>query len=1091
VGAEGSGSAGVRLQVLVLGPLEVRLDGEPLPIGGRRQRLVLAALLCDRHRPVTADRLVQAVWGDEAPPSAVASLHSYLSRLRRLLGGALIERDASGYRLRAGRGVVDSDAFERDLDAADEARSRGHLEAVTTHCRTALGRWRGEHFLGDLGSEAFAVGEASRMEGLRRRALRMRLDAELELGRHDAVVAALEAALHAEPFDEHLWAQLMVAHQRAGRPHDALLAYRRADRRLRDDLGIEPGARLRDLERRILAQDPTLGARVGDDERRATAPHPTNLRHTSTSFVGRSAELAAVVTQVAAHRLVTVVGTGGVGKTRLAVEAGWRLVADAPGGVWEVDLAPLADPNTIARPLALALDVPYRTGEVGLARYAERIGDRATVVLLDNCEHQLAAVRALVTELLARCPGLRVLATSQQALGLERELVVALTPLSTDDDTALELFVDRARAVSPGFQVTAANQQAVQEVVRRLDGLPLALELAAATLELFTPRLLAERLAASIADLRGHQEADPRHATLHATIDWSYEQLSEPEQRLLERLAVFAGPIDEAGAVAVGVGEAVAAERVRDGLATLERRSLLVPVEPTADGAPRWRLLEVVRAYCRWRLTARNELEATRIRHLQHLCDLVATAAAHLHDARQLRAVARLREVDADLDVALSTAAERGDRDRLFSLVDGAWLWWYLDERHSDALTWLDRVAVEEQVPPRLLAAGALVHGVQLEGDHREQTRRRIDDAMARAEAVEDPVVGAHVHLLVGDALTRSPQGFEEAAERLDAAAAHFARHGPAWAEGWALLRRIRVDGFRRADLDTARSRLALAVERLETAGDRQLLAYARMIVANIARLSGTFTEGLVAIGEAIRAYETLGFALPLREARHLEALLLTELGRLDESDDRWQALAAEAERTGSSTGRFFATLGRAEVHARRGDLDVARTMLEPELEAVTGVADPGVIGPLLVVLTPVAGLLARNTHEAATVRSLGDRLLAAWGEGPVPWHQVRAQLAVAEAALALDDHEAAAHHFDEAAELAGCVEQPHRLAEVAEGRAVLASSRGDHRAVLALLATSSRLRADTGAAAWRHVVQRSARLHDEARDQLGTEVVT
>ena len=1086
----GGGSGEARLRLRVLGPLDALRDGEPVPLGGRRQRLVLAALVCARDRSLTTDQLIHAVWGDDAPPAAVGSLQAYLSRLRRLLGTELIVRDATGYRLRVPpSGVdIDVDAFERDLEAAEAARTRGHLDGVAAHCRTALDRWRGTRFLGELGAEAFAAGEAARCEGLRRQALRTWLEAALEIGDHDAVVAEVEASLDDEPYDEHRWAQLMVAHHRAGRPVDALLAYRRAASRLRDELGVEPGQRLRALEARVLAQDPTLAARAGDEERRATAAHPTNLRDSRTSFVGRQDELDALVSQVATDRLVTVVGTGGVGKTRLAVEGGWLLLADFPGGVWDVDLAPIADPNAVARPLALALQLPYRAGEAGLARYAERLGDHPTLVVLDNAEHLLDAVAAFVTELLSRCRGLRVLVTSQVPLGVEGETLAPLAPLPVEGSASLDLFVDRAQAVVPGFQVTAVNRPAIDEILRRVDGLPLAIELAAATLDLLTPRLLAERLADDLGALQRSDPADPRHATLRATLDWSYELLAEPEQRLLERLAVFAGPIDEAAAVAVGPGGSVDAPRVLAALATLARRSLLAPAAPAASGAPRWRLLEVVRALGRSRLRAREELDTVRSRHLDYVGDLVGVAAAHLHDADQAHAVARLREVDADLDVALATAAERGDRARLVALVDGAWLWWYLDERHDDALTWLDRVASDAEVAPHLLAAGALVHAVQLEEHHRELALARVEEATARVAATDDPAERAYVLLLAGDALTRSPHRFAAAAGPLDAAAAHFARHGPAWAEGWALLRRIRVDGFLHADLAAARTRLTRAVERLEASGDRQLLAYAQLIVANIARLHGTLAEGLEAIGAAVRSYAELGYVLLLREARHLEVLLLTELGRLDEAADRLRAQLGEAERTGSSTGRFFATLGLAEVQARRGDLGSAHETLERLAVDQAGDGDPGARGSLLVVLTRVAGLLVRDPADRARVQELNERLLAAWGEGPVPWHQVRAHLGVAEGALAFGDRDVAAGHLDEAAAIAERIGQPHRLAEVAEGRALLAALDGDDPAVLELLGAASRLRADTGAAAWRHVAERTARLEEEARERLGAE---
>ena len=1084
MGAEAE--AGGRVLLLALGPLDAQIDGVTLALGGRRQRLVLAALLCARDRPLTTDQLAQAVWGDHPPPSAVGSLQAYLSRLRGLLGPRLIVRESGGYHLRVAPDVVDVDAFERDLASADTARSSGDIEAVASHCRTALARWRGGRFLGEFGAERFAVAEAARLEGLRRHALRTWIDAELELGRHGAVIGDLEALLHDEPYDEHVWAQLMVAYHRAGRRLDALQAYRRADRRLRDDLGIEPGRRLRNLEARILAQDPTLAARVDDDERRATAPHPTNLRSVGTSFVGRDAELAQVVEQLNSHRLVTLVGPGGVGKTRLAIEAGWRLVPDMVGGVWDLDLAPIADASTIGRPLALAMAIPYQAGEAGLVRYAERIGDRPTLVLLDNCEHVLDAAAAMASELLARCPGLRVLAASQEALGSAGECIIGLAPLPIEDGTALELLYDRARAVVPGFRVTATNRPPIDEVLRRLDGLPLAIELAAAALDLLTPRLLADQLTASIADLQVPGGSDARHATMYATIEWSYGLLDELEQQLLDRLAVLAGPFDEAAAAAVGTTDPVQASQVPALLASLARRSLLSPAAPATDGSARWRLLEVVRAFGRSRLEARAELQAVRTRHLDYLCQVVADAAAHFHD-REHGAAARLRDVDVDLDLALITAAERCDRVRLWSLVGGAWLWWYLDERHDDALRWLDAVAADPDAPPQLLAAGALVHAVQLGDAHRAKAVELAAAALVTVDGAEHRSNRADVQLLVGDALTRSPQRFDEAANHLDAAIEHFARHGPAWAEGWALLRRIRVDGLSNADFAVATTRLRRATQRLEAAGDRQMLAYAQLITANMARLHGTLGEGLEAVSAAIRSYEELGYVLPLREARHLEALLLTELGRLDEACDRWRAQATTAQRTGSSTGQFFAALGSAEVLARRGELETARRTLEQLLAAEDG-GDPGVVGPLLVVLTPVTGLLASNRDAVDQVRHLSGRLLAAWGEGPVPWHQVRAHLAVAEAALAVGSLPRAAHQLNAAASIAARVQATHRLAEVAEGRAALAAADGEDEAVLGWLGAASRLRTQTGAAPWRHAAARTAVLRDGASARLGAE---
>jgi hypothetical protein len=340
-----------------------------------------------------------------------------------------------------------------DLEHADAARSGGDLAAVAAHCRTALGRWRGQRFLGELGAEPFAAAEAARLEGLRRQALRTRLDAELELGHHDAVVGELEAALHAEPFDEHLWAQLMVAHHRAGRPLDALLPTGGRTAGSATSSGSSPDRACGPS--RPASSRRTRRSRRGPGTWSDGRPHrtrPTCATAGPRSSVGKRSSTR-WWHEVATHRLVTVVGTGGVGKTRLAVEAGWRLLADVPGGVWDVDLAPIADPSTIARPLALALQVPYRAGEVGLAATRNGSGWPAD----DPAARQLRAParRRGGARHRAAVPlrGLRIIATSQQPLGVEGEAVVPLAPLSIEDGTALELFArpgPRGRARLPG-----------------------------------------------------------------------------------------------------------------------------------------------------------------------------------------------------------------------------------------------------------------------------------------------------------------------------------------------------------------------------------------------------------------------------------------------------------------------------------------------------------------------------------------------------------------------------------------------------------------------------------------------------------------
>jgi predicted ATPase/DNA-binding SARP family transcriptional activator len=1083
-----------------LGPLEARRAGEPVALGGRRQRVVLAALLLQRSRPVSADHLVELVWGTEVPPSAVGTLQAYVSRLRRALGDAVIARDAAGYRVLLADGQLDIARFETLVADADAATDAGDPAAAVHGYARALGLWRGDRFLGELGSEPFARAEATRLEQLRLHAVRSRIDAELELGRHDAVTAELEALVRTHPYDEHLLEQLMLATYRSGRPVAALQAYRTGARLLREEVGVEPGSRLRALERRILHHDPSLGARAAEGARRAAATNPTNLRAVSTGFVGRREELQRLLGLVERSRLVTVVGPGGVGKTRLAVETCWELVSSSPGGVWDVDLAPLSDPDHAAKPLASALGIAHRAGPVGIQRIVQRLGGQPTVVLLDNCEHLLEPVRELVAELLDGCPELHVVTTTRELLGDEREALLELPPLAlppadaaepteVDDTPSVRLFADRAAAVVRGFRITAVNRDDVVTTVRRLDGVPLAIELAAATLDVLTPRQLAERVTRGFPDLAALDPVDTRHATLRATMDWSYDLLPTPAQHLLDRLAVFAGPWTEEAVTAVCAGPPLAADELPTSLGELVRRSLVTPADAGSDGTPRYRLLELVREYGLAHLTARGDLEAARTRHLDHVTYLVARAAEHLHDPEQARWYARLRDADAEIDRALRTLDRRGDVASLRGLVEGLWLWWYLDQRHDEATVWLGRATEGSDPPAGLVAAHALVLAERVETDGTRGVLALVDRALATS--TDGPAEAAMVSLLVGDTLTAIPEGLEAAERHLTAAASYFRAHGPTWADGWATMRQVRVDGFLRADLRAAAARLARSMELLRAAGDLHLLAYGQLIVANMARLHGSLPEGLEAIAEALRLYGSLGIRSPLRECQHIEASLLTELGRLDDAAAAWGRLRDDAERTGANGARFGAELGLAEVHARAGRYHEADAILEAEYAARTDPDDATTTGPIVVLLAPVAALLARTDDDAARARRLRDEAMATWGTSPVPWYRLRALLAAGETSLHVGDDPEAADLLEEAARRASDLDQPHRAAAAAEAFAVLATGRGAHDEVVRLLGAAYQLRDDTGAAAWGYVVERNVRLLRDARRHLGADAFT
>jgi predicted ATPase/DNA-binding SARP family transcriptional activator/tetratricopeptide (TPR) repeat protein len=1083
-----------------LGPLEARRGGEVVALGGRRQRVVLAALLLQRSRPVSADHLVELVWGAEVPPSAVGTLQAYLSRLRRALGDAVLARDGGGYRVHLGDGQLDIPRFELLVVEAEAATDAGDHAAAAHSYGRALALWRGDRFLGELGSEPFARAEATRLEQLRLHALRSRIDAELQLGHHDAVAAELDALVRTYPYDEHLLEQFMLATYRSGRPVAALQAYRTGARLLREEVGVEPGSRLRALEQRILQQDPSLSARMVEGARRAAATNPTNLRAVSTGFVGRQEEVRHLVGLLERSRLVTVVGPGGVGKTRLAIEACWELVASSPGGVWDVDLAPLTHPEHVARPLADALGLAHQAGPAGIQRIVQRLRGQRTVVLLDNCEHLLEPVRELVATLRDGCPELHVVTTTRELLGDEGDAILELQPLAlppagpaepaeVDETPSVRLFTDRAAAVVQGFRITAVNRAEIVATVRRLDGVPLAIELAAATLDVLTPRQLAERVTSGFPDLTALDPVDARHATLRATMDWSYDLLPSPAQHLLDRLAIFAGPWSEEAVTSVCAGPPLADDELTTSLAELVRRSLVAPADAGSDGTPRYRLLELVREYGLAHLTARGDLESARTRHLGYVTALVERAAEHLHDSEQARWFARLRDADAEIERALRTLERRGDIAALRRLVDGLWLWWYLDQRHDEATSWLAR-ATEGRAPPAgLVAASALVLAERVETDGTRGVLALVDRALAAP--TEGAAEAAMVSLLVGDALTAIPEGLEAAERHLTDAFSYFRAHGPAWAAGWATIRQVRVDGFLRADLRAASQRLARAMETLRAAGDLHLLAYGQLIVANMARLHGSLPAGLEAITEALVLYGELGIRSPFHECQHIEGSLLTELGRLDDAAHAWRGLRDDAARTGASGARFGAELGLAEVHARAGRYHEAGAILEAEYAARTDPDDVTTTGPILVLLAPVAAMLARTEDATARTRRLRDQAMATWGGSPVPWYQLRALLAAGEASLYVGDDRQATDLLEEAARRASDLEQPHRAAAAAEGLAVLAGKGGAHEEVVELLGAAYQLRDDTGAAAWSNVVERNTRLLRGARQQLGADAFT
>ncbi|MFJ6523401.1 AfsR/SARP family transcriptional regulator [Streptomyces filamentosus] len=698
------------MRYCLLGPTRaLAADGTEPPVGGPRVRALLAALALRPGRALPVTVLVDEVWhGDEPPADAVAALQALVGRLRKALGRDRVRSSGGGYLLDAGREDVDLFRFERlaaDGAAALAAGDPGRAAALLDE---GLALWTGP-VLADLPDRH---AEAARWEARRLDARRARLGAALALGRAADALPELTALCADRPLDEPLQALRIRALRDAGRTAEALVAYEEVRRTLAGRLGADPGPELRALHAHLLADEPPAPTAVPDpvphpvpdpvphpvpasppapDPVPVRAPAPGNLRARLTSFVGREEEIDALRGDLAAARLVTLLGPGGAGKTRLSQEAAERSAASWPDGVWVAELAPVRDPEAVPEAVLAALGAretvlrgagaeELRGDGDALSRLAEHCAGRRMLLLLDNCEHLVEAAARLAEALLARCPGVRVLATSREPLGVPGERVRPLGPLP--EATALRLLGERGAAARPGFDV-AGDPEAAREIVRRLDGLPLAVELAAARLRVLSPRQIADRLDDRFRLLTsGARTVLPRQQTLRAVVDWSWDLLEEPERAVLRRLAVFTGGCDLEAAEAVCAGPEDA--DVLDVLGALVDKSLVVAA-PEESGM-RFRLLETVAEYAGERLDEAGGRTAAERAHLTYYRELARATDPELRGPGQLAAMARFDAEYGNVRTALSRAVALRDEDEALVLVHSLLWYWQLRDLRSDAL---------------------------------------------------------------------------------------------------------------------------------------------------------------------------------------------------------------------------------------------------------------------------------------------------------------------------------------------------------------------------------------------------------------------
>jgi predicted ATPase/DNA-binding SARP family transcriptional activator len=718
--------ATTRPQFSLLGPLAVSCNGEPIPLGGQKRRALLAVLLLEANQVVSRDRLIDALWGEDPPETARNTIQVYVSQLRKLLpDGASLETAPPGYRLVVELDTVDLFEFVRLCGDGRTALGTGDAAGAADALRAALALWRGPA-LADLAWEPFAHAEIGRLEELRLAALEDRIDADLALGRHGQLVGELERLAAEHPLRERVRGQLMLALYRAGRQADALAVYQRARKTLVDELGIEPGESLRKLERAILAHDPSLNAPQAGltSERRVPTP-PTPL-------LGRERELASLADFVRRDdtRLITLTGIGGIGKTRLALELVRRLAPEFQQGPAVATLATIREPALVARAILDALEIP-ETGQDPEELLIQALAGSELLLLVDNFEQILPAAPT-IARLLEAAPRLKVIVTSRAPLHIAAEREFPVPPLAEDE--AAELFIARAQAANPEFALSEQNAAAVAELCARLDGLPLAIELAAARTKILPPATLLSRLGNRLELLTGGRRDAPRHQqTLRMTLDWSYDLLEPDAQQLFAQLGVFAGGcmLESAEAVCTGDGS------ILEGLAALVDESLVRQRE-TEAGEPRFSMLETVREYALERLSASGEDEATRRRHLEHFVDLAEEAEPQLADGDQAGWLARLEDEHDNLRAALAFALDSADSSSALRLVVGVRIFWQSHGHLAEGRQALaSAIAATGDVPSELRATALNMAGI-LAGEQGEFDAARVsfEGALEDAHAV-------------------------------------------------------------------------------------------------------------------------------------------------------------------------------------------------------------------------------------------------------------------------------------------------------------------------------------------------------------------
>jgi predicted ATPase/DNA-binding SARP family transcriptional activator len=932
------------MEFRLLGPFEVTDAGGRVVDAGRPvQRALLALLLLNANRVVPLRTICDGLWGDEPPPSAANSVQVYISRLRKVLGADLpLTMVARGYRLEVPPETIDVVLFERLAADGGSALERGDPAAAVIMLRAALDLRRGPP-LAEFAEIPFAAAECARINRLVRVAEENHAEARLAAGQHRELVGDLERLVELDPFSERCWGLLMTALYRCDRQADALATYQRARRILIEQLGIEPGPELRRIEAAVLAQSlaPTE-AHVSSMRGRV------NLPSRAASFVGRDREVAELEQLMATARLVMLTGPGGCGKTSLAIALARATAGSYADGLWFVDLAPLRSPDQVPGAVCNALGVRQPPGRTPVQTAAEYVGHQNALVILDNCEHVLEASREVAEAMLRAGPAVKVLATSREHSGLPGEVIWQVPPLADSD--AVRLFTERAESALPSFRLGAQGESVINGICRRLDCIPLAIELAAARVSALSPEQIAARMDDALSFLgRRPASAIARQRTLRATLDWSYDLLSVPERRLLARLAVFAGGFTLEAVEAVGPCHEVPAQDVVDLFTRLVDKSLVSRVSSgETDREPRYRLLATIRQYAWARLAEQDSDETARVRsdHAAYHLELAEKIEPNLYLAGSRPWFDRADAEHDNFSAALEWAFGGGPDAEIGPRLVAALAWaWFIDGRIAEGRAWAGHaLAVTDGqrtlVRGRALLAGAALASAQSDLDHQAQLA-------SEATSLGDELGSAFLYAAGLDwlGLARWAQGnLAEAVTLLEKAADLHGSHGNKWYEAAcsAELGRALADSGR---LGEARQMLDLGVRRARRLGEDAALGFTLDARALFALKCGELETAAEIIGEAVSHYRASGYLEGLASGLNTQAF--AAIGRGDAasaSASLAEALAA-CRRLGHLGGAATALAGLAHVADMTGDAARAAEFCAAaatlRAQAGAGLADP------------------------------------------------------------------------------------------------------------------------------------------------------